>query len=108
MRESEDWTKYPIELRQGDILLGTLTHQEQDMFWSFCDFTPTPAFEPYRELFKQEVELIDRDDIDGFENLYDQIGELNLSLFINNRIDEENAILLHILENEAWFRPLNS
>jgi hypothetical protein len=100
---------YIWELRKGEALLGILTLKDQDMFWFSCDFSATPEFEPYRNLFAQEAQLLDTaEDETRFEALYAEIGALNLSLHINDKFDDENAILLHILENTAWFRPLNA
>ena len=95
MRDSENNPIYVWELRQETTLLGLLTLKDQDMFWFFCDFAPTPEFEPYRALFAQEAALSDADLVRA-DHLYAQIGKLGLSLLINNTFDEENAILLHI------------
>jgi hypothetical protein len=95
------------ELRKDNILLGILSLTEQDMFWFICDFAATEAFEPYRDLFAREAQLLDHGG-DEFENLYAQIGELNLTLNFNDTYDDENVFLLHILDKTASFRALNS
>jgi hypothetical protein len=97
-----------LELRKGNAVLGTLTITEQDMFWFTCDFVPTPAFEEYRQIFAEEFRLLN----DGagadklWEEIYEKITELKLSLLIGNKFDNENHFLLHILDTEASFRPL--
>lgn len=38
-------------LRQGDRLIGTLTLEGVDMFWTDCHFEPAPAWDDLRPLF---------------------------------------------------------
>lgn len=97
------------ELRKGDTVLGALTLKEQDMFWFTCNFEPTAAFEPYRDIFAHQAHLLDTEHgMDSFDALYAQIGELSLSLHINDMFDDKNVYLLHILEDQAWFRMTES
>ncbi|MBD2828088.1 hypothetical protein [Streptomyces californicus] len=44
-------TEKSWQLRQGERLVGTLTLEEADMFWSDCHFAPGPAWEAVRPLF---------------------------------------------------------
>jgi hypothetical protein len=96
------------ELRKGDILLGTLTLNDVDMFWLYCSFIPTPAFEPFKPFFTQEYRLLDTEGVtDAWVSVYAQITSLRLSLTIKGTFDLENIVLLHIVDDEAWFRSLN-
>lgn len=40
------------QLQQGDALMGTLTLEGIDMFWTDCCFEPAPAWENIRPLFE--------------------------------------------------------
>ena len=51
------------ELRQGDILLGTLTMKSQDMNLMLCNFVCTPEFEQYRALFTEEYRLLETEGV---------------------------------------------
>ncbi|MFH8886215.1 hypothetical protein [Streptomyces californicus] len=44
-------TEKSWQLRRGEHLVGTLTLEEADMFWSDCHFAPGPAWEAVRPLF---------------------------------------------------------
>lgn len=39
------------QLKQGARLIGTLTLERVDMFWTDCHFEPAPAWEQLRPLF---------------------------------------------------------
>ncbi len=94
------------ELRQGNILLGTLTMKSQDMNLMLCDFVATPAFEQYRALFAEEYRLLDTEGVregGAWEATYARITALKLSLHDRDNFDDENIILLHVVNDEAWF-----
>jgi hypothetical protein len=96
-----------IELKQGELLLGTLETTDLDQPWVICKFTPTPAFEAVKPLFDAELELIEGSDdleIDAWEMAYSRIDELGLQLVPVNGEPSISEFVLHIDGSEAWFR----
>jgi hypothetical protein len=50
------------QLRQEDRLVGTLTLEGADMFWSDCHFEPAPAWDALRPLFTASQDAWERGD----------------------------------------------
>ncbi|MER6298943.1 hypothetical protein ABT247_05125 [Kitasatospora sp. NPDC001539] len=53
------------QLRQGDRLIGMLTLDKVDMFWSDCHFEPAAAWEDLRPLFAASRDAWERGDQDA-------------------------------------------
>ncbi len=104
------------KLYQGNTFLGSMTLTDNDNFWIYCEFTPTSAFEQFRSLFVEEQRLLEAFEtssdpdkaINMWEASYSKIRGLGLSLqYMDGEFDDKNTILLHILDNEAWFWPFD-
>jgi len=93
-------------LWRGDILLGTLHPERTNQPFFYFSFVPTPAFESVRPLFDDELRLAEADDADGdlVEAAYDRIRNLGLHLESIGRGSTIHEFLLHIRDDEAWFR----
>jgi hypothetical protein len=92
------------ELPGPEGLLGRLHQYEVDFPWVQCAFEPTAAFEPYRLLFRETLRLIEAEDWEGFDQLWEQIEAKGLQLTDTRNDDVINEFLLHIKEDKAWFR----
>ena len=93
-----------FQLKQKGKLLGTLRYYESNFPWTNCKFEPTEAFQAVKSLFDEEIELLEKDDIENWEIAYDRINDLSLELI---NLEDENIIgefLIHIEGDEAWFR----
>ena|SRR5689334_17923847 len=99
-------TIHEWELRQGKTLLGTLERTGQGWPWALCRFQPTTEFEVYRPLFVEELRLFDRDDFDAgaWKSAYQRISELGLVLWPCGPARPVRDFLLHIRDDEGWFR----
>jgi hypothetical protein len=92
-------------LKAGAEILGILTFKEQDQPWVVCYFQAEPEFAKYESYFKEELRLLDLDDMTSWEQAYSAIDGLRLVLEPVN--DEEGKMMdfiLHIRGDEAWFR----
>jgi hypothetical protein len=58
-------TEQSWQLRQGKRVIGTLTLEGIDMFWSDCRFEPAPAWEELRPLFAASRDAWRRGDEDA-------------------------------------------
>jgi hypothetical protein len=94
------------QLKQNDILIGTLHSVNADLPWINCKFEPTEAFQFMKHLFDAEVRILNAEpfDLDEWEAAYGTIEELNLELKCQNEGIEIKEFLLHIQESDAWFR----
>ncbi len=93
-------------LKQKDVLIGTLRSDNTDFPWINCKFAPTKAFQSIKHLFDDEVRVLNTVpfDIDKWEAAYGAIEELNLELKGQDDGKEIEGFLLHIQEDDAWFR----
>ena len=91
-------------MRQGDTLLGTLRSYDFDFPWINCKFEPTEAFQAVKSLFDEEIRLLHNNDMENWETVYIKIYELNLKLINVNNSNVIDEFLLHIENDEAWFR----
>jgi hypothetical protein len=101
MADVRSWRVY-----HGEVFLGMATLTEADFPWFHCHFAATAAFAPYRALFMRELHAIRNNDDDGWEDTRAEIDALALrfeALHATDGIHE--AGLLHIEENQMWFRP---
>jgi hypothetical protein len=95
-----------FQLKQKDRLLGTLRRYDSDFPWINCKFEPAEAFHEFKSLFDEELEFMKSEpfDIEAWDAAYSKIINLNLELV---DLTDESLItefLLHIKEDEAWFR----
>lgn len=90
-------------LYQGEVLLGTLKVW-REMPWLSGKFHPTPAFEPLRPLFQREIDLLNAEEHEAWEEAYDAIDALGLSLWAPDAEAPVREFLLHVDGDEAWFR----
>ena len=93
-----------FHLMKDKELLGVLHSYESNFPWLNCKFEATSAFEKFRPLFETELAALGADDMTNWEAAHERITELDLNLL---NIDENKWIdnfLLHIEDNEAWFR----
>lgn len=71
-------------LLRGHELLGVLEFDDLEMFWTDCQFRPTPAFEAIRPLFDAELtaggDLSNDDEIEEWEQAWGAIEALGLVL----------------------------
>jgi hypothetical protein len=95
-----------------DVSLGTLEIYEVDQPWWYCHFTPTSAFEEVRPLFTAEQTAFEADeaermsgraDAGSWDEAYNAIDALKLRLIADDG-QVIDTLLLHIEDNEAWFR----
>lgn len=96
------------ELRQGDVLLGvfTLNEEESDFPWYGCDFVPTAAIEPYRDLYARELAAVDGEDDDAMHAALDEVEQQGIVLVYREDGEVIREYLLHldIDGRKGWFR----
>ncbi|MBL7495275.1 hypothetical protein I6A84_25920 [Frankia sp. CNm7] len=92
------------QLRQGDRLVGTLTLEEIDMFWSDCHFEPAPAWEDLRPLFAASRAAWGRGDEQAALAADEAIFAAGLILVPNGGGDPITEFLIRIDEETARFR----
>ena len=83
-----------------------LSKAEVDQPWFICSFSPTAAFEEVKPLFDRELELLNAGDSeeDAWEEIMGQIDALKLRLTEAENGNNIEEFLLHIQNDEAWFR----
>ena len=92
-------------LKAGAEILGILTFKEQDQPWVVCYFQAEPEFAKYESYFKEELRLLDLDDMTSWEQAYSAIDGLGLVLEpVNHEEEKITDFILHIRGDEAWFR----
>src|SRR3954471_24072963 len=95
-----------LELKQGELLLGTLIVDDIDQPWFMCNFVATPDFEAIRPLFDAELAIIEgSDDLDvvKWEEAWSPIEALGLQLIPAETGTALGDFLLHIQGDKAWF-----
>jgi hypothetical protein len=94
------------QLKQNDVLIGTLRSVDTDFPWINCKFEPTEAFQSIKFLFDAEVKVlnVNPSDLDEWEAAYRAIETLNLELQCQDDGKEIEGFLLHIQSDDAWFR----
>jgi len=91
-----------LHLKSNHELLGILKVCSIDFPWFICKFEPTRAFAKVKPLFDEELQLID--DTQKWEQVYNKLVEFELVLIDINNNHTISKFLLHIENNEAWFR----
>ncbi|MFF3127380.1 hypothetical protein ACFVRD_34940 [Streptomyces sp. NPDC057908] len=92
------------QLRQGDRLIGTLTLEEIDMFWSDCHFDPAAAWEDLRPLFAASRDAWDRGDEEAALAADEAIHVAGLTLVPNGGGEPITDFLIRIDGETARFR----
>src|SRR5258708_38123453 len=97
-----------MELRRDDVLLGNFSNiRLYDWPWYECDFQAAPAVEQYRQLFKDEVELLeDKGANDKWDAAYEKIEALELTLIYPYEGKSTKIFVLHIEQDKARFNPV--
>lgn len=95
-----------FQLKQKNRLLGTLRQYDSDFPWINCKFEPTEAFQQIKSLFDEEVEFMESTpfDIEEWDAAYSKIIDLDLELIDLTDGSAITEFLLHIKDDEAWFR----
>lgn len=95
-----------FSLQRGGVEIGRATLKEIDQPFFHCDFSPTPEFEAVRELFEEEIRLLEEseeDDEGNWDALLHEIMRPGLKLVFSDG-HEIRAPLLHIDNRKMWFR----
>ena len=92
-----------FELREGDVLVGTLYEYSLDFPWVLCRFEPTPAFADLENLFAEETSLLKAEKWEESQTVYNEI-ERRVKLINPDDPSMIEAFVLHIDGDEAWFR----
>ncbi|AJF70497.1 hypothetical protein [Streptomyces vietnamensis] len=92
------------QLRQDDRLVGTLTLEEIDMFWSDCRFEPAPAWDDLRPLFAASRDAWVRGDEEAALAADEAIHAEGLILVPDEGGDPITDFLIRINGETARFR----
>ena len=96
---SNQWKLY-----RGNVLLGIITHTDDDFPWHNGTFKATEAFSEVKDLFEQELILLEERSYDEWERLYDELSKPGIRLVSmddNSVIDE---LLIHVQGDDVWWR----
>lgn len=95
-----------LELYRGDVLLAILSNiQLWDWPWYKAEFEPTTAFEQYKPLFDYELALLeDKGATEEWDQAYEKIEELDLTLSDPGQAKTAEFFLLHVDGETARFR----
>ncbi|MEU4154652.1 hypothetical protein [Streptomyces sp. NPDC026659] len=91
-------------LKRGDALIGTLTLEDVDMFWTDCRFQPGPDWETVRPLFEASEDAWERDDEDAALAAEEAIHEAGLVLVPGDGGAPVTDFLLRVSGETARFR----
>ncbi|MFE9975718.1 hypothetical protein ACFYRD_34630 [Streptomyces hirsutus] len=92
------------QLTRGDALIGTLTREGVDMFWTDCHFEPASAWETVRPLFEASRDSWRRDDEEAALAADQAIYEAELVLVPDDGGAPITEFLPRISEQTARFR----
>lgn len=86
------------DLRQGDVLLGVLTlnQDDSDFPWYGCDFAPAAAIDPFRDLFARELAAVEREDYAEMEAVLDEVQRQGIVLVYREDGEIISEYLLHL------------
>jgi hypothetical protein len=93
-----------FSLFSGDVHLGTLTHDSDEMPWHIGTFRATPAFEEVCSLFDQELASLNAGRMDEWDCIQKKIALLGLRLEQQGTGLTIHKFLLHIQGAKAWWR----
>ncbi len=88
-------------LVRQEELLGEVVVDEADFPWLHGRFVPTPAFDEVKPWFDESLSLVEAEEFERFDEVYDRIAH-TLSLVAPSGPVAE--FLLHIEDGRAWFR----
>ncbi|MCC7103974.1 MAG: hypothetical protein IT307_02410 [Chloroflexi bacterium] len=94
----------PWRLCLDNAVLGRLMRRDTDRPWTNCDFEPTDAFERVKPAFDEELQLLNAGWMDDWEEAYERIAALGMTLEDENTGEKITEFLLHIDGKDAWFR----
>ncbi|GII01489.1 hypothetical protein [Planobispora takensis] len=86
---------------RGEETVGEIAVADTDFPWLIGEFTPGPAFAATRHLFDRDLESMDREDWDGWEETY---REIRRALTLVSPSGPVAEFILHVEEGKAWFR----
>ncbi|WP_018547406.1 hypothetical protein [Streptomyces sp. LaPpAH-108] len=92
------------QLKRGDALVGTLTREGADMFWTDCLFRPGPAWETARPLFEAAEDAWERADEDAALAADELIHEAGFVLVPGDGGVPVTDFLLRVSGRTARFR----
>ena len=92
------------QLRQGGRLIGTLTFEEIDMFWSDCHFEPAPAWADLHPFFAASRDAWVRGDRGAAQAADEAIRVQGLLLVPSGGGDPITNFLMRINGEVARFR----
>ncbi|MFF7445407.1 MULTISPECIES: hypothetical protein [unclassified Streptomyces] len=88
-------------LHSGGEPIGEILIDGADFPWLSGRFRATPAFTPLRELFARELALMEGEEIEKWERVYDEVRRRVSLTSPDGPVPE---FLLHIEGDAAWFR----
>lgn len=95
-----------FSLYRGDELLGAIDLAAElcDFPWYGGVFTPAPAYAPYEDLFRQELELLGKEEMDAWGEVLARIEGQGLSLVPDGGGTVVTGFLIHIDGLEVRWR----
>jgi hypothetical protein len=93
-----------FHLVQAGAVLGELAVEAPDGPYIVCAFAPTPAFERVRSLFDRELALLEANDLDAWEDAYEEIVVLGIGLAEPATGAPIDTFVIHVRGDKAWFR----
>ncbi len=97
-----------VELRRGGRLIATMTNiRLWDWPWYRCDFKAEPEFAAYRQLFDEEVRLLEETGADAkWDAAYEKIENLDMMLIYPQKHKSTKIFLLHVEGSQARFKAV--
>ncbi|GGL33580.1 hypothetical protein [Planomonospora parontospora] len=86
---------------RGRELVGEIIVEDADFPWLRGRFAPGPAFAGVKPLFDRDLELMEEQRWDEWEEVYEEIRKAVRMVAPSGPVAE---FLLHIEKGEAWFR----
>ena len=93
-----------LHLKRGEDLLGVLHRYDSDCPWLKCSFEAAADFSQVKQLFDDELVLLEADQMEQWQIAYERINALGLKLIDIETKEEIGEFLLHIQGTEAWVR----
>ncbi|MEU5099598.1 hypothetical protein [Streptomyces sp. NPDC020996] len=96
------WSEGDVwQLRRGEQVVGEILIEEGDFPWLSGRFVPAEGFAEVKPLFERELELVEEEDLDEWDEVVREIGEQLQLVAPAGPVAE---FLLHIDGERAWFR----